>query len=140
MPIQKSTAVEPRPKIQKLKEAIDLRIGGAHVPFEVIKVRDKDGCKLVHVYAHIPAEDGDSDSSDTESDSRTRIEISLVTDKWWKDVAGEIIYVADGNCDDGGKVISVLLCLVDPEDEVEQDEEEFVKAFYELEPENADFL
>ncbi|GJC89186.1 hypothetical protein ColLi_12024 [Colletotrichum liriopes] len=129
-----------RNEVEKLQKAIDLRIRGAHVPFEVLKVRDEDGCKIVQVYAHTSANSSSSSLTEAESNHKPQIEISLVTEKWWKDVAGEIMHVADGNCDDGGKVISVLFCLVDPDDEVGQDEEEYVKVCHEFESEDADPL
>ncbi|KAK1980734.1 hypothetical protein LZ30DRAFT_722270 [Colletotrichum cereale] len=137
-PVRKTVTADPRPESERLTEAIDLRIRGVHVPFKVLKVWNKNGCKNVHIYAHTPADDDDPDVTEAESEQRTRIEVSLVTDKWWKDVVGEILYVADGNCDDGGKVISVLFCMVDPDDEVEAGEEEFVEVRHEFEPDDFD--
>ncbi|KZL81020.1 hypothetical protein CI238_03357 [Colletotrichum incanum] len=136
-PVRKPVIVDHRPEIEKLEEAIDLRIGGAHVPFEVLKVRNEDGCRIVQVCAHTPADDDGSDSTEAESGPKSEIELSLVMNKWWKDVAGEIMHVADGNRD-GCKIISVLFCLVDPDDEMEQDEEEYVKACHEFESEDFD--
>ncbi|KAK2004227.1 hypothetical protein LX36DRAFT_745024 [Colletotrichum falcatum] len=150
-PIQKTVDIaDTRPETEKLTEAIDLRVGGVHVPFNVLRAAEyKDGCKAVEIYAHTPADDdnggggggsGDPDATEAESGKSTRIEVSLVTEKWWKDVVGEVTYVADGNCDDGGKVIYVLFCLVDPDDEVEEGEEEYVKVRHEFESEDADPL
>ncbi|KAK1954618.1 hypothetical protein LY78DRAFT_648906 [Colletotrichum sublineola] len=135
-PVRKTANADPRPETEQLADAIDLRVGGVHIPFKVLKVREKDGCKHVAIYAHTPADDGDTVSREAELEQRTRIEVSMVTDKWWKDVVGEIMYVTDGNCDDGGKVIYVLFCMVDPDDEVEEGEEEYVNVRHEFESED----
>ncbi|KAK2046010.1 hypothetical protein LZ31DRAFT_593592 [Colletotrichum somersetense] len=139
--LQKTVALsDPRPETEKLEDAIDLRIKGVHVPFKLLRVREKGGCKHVQIYAHTPVDDGgDPDAAKAKSEQGTQIEVSLVTDKCWKDVIGEIIYVADSNCDDGGKVIHVLFCMVDPDNEVE-DEEEYIKVRHEFEPEYFDAL
>ncbi|EFQ35086.1 hypothetical protein CGRA01v4_11743 [Colletotrichum graminicola] len=141
-PLRKiAAAADPRPETEKLADAIDLHVGGVHVPFKVLTVRDKGRYKHVKIYAHTTADDGgDPDETKAESGQRTRIEVSLVTDKWWKDVIGEIVYVADGNCDDGGKVMYVLFCMVDPDDEVGEGEEEYVEVRHEFESEDIDPL
>ncbi|KAK2023001.1 hypothetical protein LX32DRAFT_698266 [Colletotrichum zoysiae] len=140
-PLQKTVAVsDPRHETEKLEDAIDLRIKGVKVPFKVLGVRDKGGCKHVQIYAHTPVDDGgDPDTEKAESEEGSQIEVSLVTDKWWKDVVGEVMYVADSNCDGGGKVIYVLFCMVDPDDEVE-DEEECIMVRHEFESEDFDAL
>ncbi|KAK6216537.1 hypothetical protein QIS74_06651 [Colletotrichum tabaci] len=148
MPVRKPALVGQRPEVERLAEAMDLRIGGAPVPFDVLRVKEKDGCKIVHIYAHTPADDDDDDGlnvTENETDGvgpSAEIEICLATEKWWKDVTGEIMYVADGNCEDGGKFISVLLDLAELNDEVaeeeEEEEEEYVKVYHEFQPEEID--
>ncbi|KAK2065593.1 hypothetical protein LY76DRAFT_679248 [Colletotrichum caudatum] len=140
MPLQKTVAaLDPRPETEKLENSIDLRIKNVHVPFKVLKVRDEGGCKHVQIYAHTPADDDDDpDSIKAGAEQDTRIEASLITEKWWKDVPGEIMYVTDSNCNDGGKVIYVLFCMVDPDDEVEEDEQDYVQVRLEFEPEDVD--
>ncbi|TKW50452.1 hypothetical protein CTA1_5737 [Colletotrichum tanaceti] len=150
-PVTKPALVDHRPEVERLAEAIDLRIGGAPVPFDVLRVEERDGCKIVRIYAHTPAAapaDVDDDSSnDTENETdearpSASIEICLVTEKWWKDVTGEVLYVADGNSEDGGIIISALFCLADPDDEVleeeEEEEAEYVKVYQEFQPEEMD--
>lgn len=149
MPVRKPALVDHRPEVERLAEAIDLRIGGAPVPFDVLRVKEKDGCKIVHIYAHTPADDdGDEDDGLSVTENETddvgpsaEIEICLATEKWWRDVTSEIMYVADGNCEDGGKFISVLLYLAELNDEVaeeEEEEEEYVKVYHEFQPEEID--
>ncbi|WQF88836.1 hypothetical protein CDEST_13850 [Colletotrichum destructivum] len=167
MPVRKPALVDHRPEVERLAEAIDLRIGGAPVPFDVLRVKEKDGCKIVHIYAHTPAGDDDDDDDDGSNDTENEIDnagpsaeikICLATEKWWKDVTGEIMYVADGNSEDGGKFISALFYLADLDDEVadvvaddndddddddeeeeeEEEEEDYVKVYHEFQPEEID--
>ncbi|TQN67926.1 hypothetical protein CSHISOI_06140 [Colletotrichum shisoi] len=156
MPVRMPALVDPRPEVERIAEAIDLRIGGAPVPFDVLRVKEKDGCKIVHIYAYTPAaaaddDDDDDGLNDTENEiddagPSAEINIYLATEKWWKDVTGEIMYVADGNSEDGGKFISALFYLADLDDEVADDdddddddeEKDYVKIYHEFQPEEMD--